>query len=258
MQNGEFIKDRWIVGMVQEVCTEIEASVRSFSGDWVLELKKDEMTRYVFGYKFGLNDAVSASIAQDKVAAYQVMSAHGVDAVEHYLIRPSDGSSWERLPLGGDMIIKPLTGTGGRGVERCRNVAIARQKVEESKQDAWAVSPFYDIEREVRFIILDEDVLLMYEKQPVIEAGLKFFNLGKGAVPMPVIPSLPMRKLAVDAVRAIGLLLGVVDIVIYGDGKMKVLEVNDGVMMENFARHSEANKIQALGVYRTIVKKIFS
>lgn len=257
MQNGEFIKDRWIVGMVKGACAEIGAEVHSFSDDWVLELQKGELRGRIFGYKFGLNNAVAASIAQDKVAAFQVMTAHGINAVEHYLVRPSDDSTWSRMPLKTDVIAKPLTGTGGRGVERYANRDLARQKINESNIDAWAVSPFYDIGREIRLVILDDDILLSYEKHPVLENGLKFFNLGKGATPMQYKPSASTQRLAREAMQALGLRVGAVDVIVCEDGEVKVLEVNDGIMMENFARYSGSNKASAQDVYNAIIAKMF-
>ena len=256
MQNGEFIKDRWIVGMVREVCADMGVEMYSFSDDWVLELRKEGLNGYVFGYKFSLNNAAAASIAQDKVAAYQIMASRGIDAVEHYLIRPSDDSLWDRLPLQKDIVIKPLAGTGGRGIERYANRDIARRKIEKSEANAWAVSPFYDIAREVRLIVLDEDILLSYEKRGVFENGLKFFNLGKGAIPIDYEPELSMQKLALEAIKATGLRTGAVDIAICEGGAVRVMEVNDGIMMENFARYSNANRALALGVYRTLVAKM--
>lgn len=257
MQNGEYIKDRLIVEMVEEACAEIGVEVHSFSDDWVLELRKNGSIGHVFGYKFGFNNAAAASIAQDKVAAYQVMASYGVNAVEHYLIRPSDDSLWDRLPYREDIIIKPLTGTGGRGIERCSDTGVARRKIEKSEIDAWAMSPFYDIAREVRLIILDGDILLSYEKRAVVEKGLRFFNLGKGATPVNYEPALSIQKLAVEAINAIGLRVGAVDIAMGKDGEVRVMEINDGIMMENFARHSEINKMMAREVYRTLVKRMF-
>lgn len=256
MQNGEFIKDRWIVGMIEEACAEIGAEVRAFSDDWVLELQKGGSMGRIFGYKFSLNNAVAASIAQDKVAAFQVMTAHGINAVEHYIVRPSDNSTWSRMPLQKDIVAKPLTGTGGRGVERYLDRDLAGRKINESNIEAWAVSPFYNIAREIRFVILDDELLLSYEKHPVLENGLKFFNLGKGASPMQYQPSASAQRLAREAMQTLGLRVGAVDVIVCEDGEVKVLEVNDGIMMENFARYSKPNRARAQGVYRAIIEKM--
>lgn len=254
MQNGEYIQDRWMVKMVKEACALFGAEVRLFSDDWVLEVAKGGKESFIFGYKFGLNDSAAANIAQDKVAMYQVLAAHDVASVEHYLVRTADAGSWSRLPLQKDIIIKPLTGTGGRGIELCGDREIARERIKKSDIEAWALSPYYNITREIRLVILDDEILLSYEKQPVVRGGMKFFNLGLGAVPIAYVPTSPQKRMAIDAMRALGLRIGAVDAIECADGRTMILEVNDGVMMENFARYSEANKQKTAEIYEIIVK----
>lgn len=253
MQNGEFIKDRWIVGMVKDACREMGVEVRSFSDNWVMELTKGGRSSTVFGYKFGLNNSASASIVQDKVASYLLMTSHGIPAVEHYLIRGMDKSLWDQLPLQKNMVAKPLVGTGGRGVALYADRARAEQAVKASAVEAWALSPYYDIKREIRCVILDGEILLSYEKRPIERDGMKFFNLGMGAVPVDHHPSESMQRLAMNAMKALGLRVGAVDSIVCYDGTIMVLEVNDGVMMESFARHSKANKQKAAEIYKAII-----
>jgi glutathione synthase/RimK-type ligase-like ATP-grasp enzyme len=124
--------------------------------------------------------------------------------------------------------------------------------------EAWAASPFIEIKREVRLIILDRQVLLTYEKQPVEIDGLKFFNLGKGAAAVGYEVADSEIELAQKAKEALGLRLSAVDIILLADGSWRVLEVNDGIMMENYARQSPENKEVAKQVYATITPSLFS
>lgn len=84
------------------------------------------------------------------------------------------------------------------------------------------------------------------------------FNLGLGAAP--VEPADPDRfiPLAQTAQNALGLRLASIDIIEAADGSLRVLEVNDGIMMEHFMRHSEQNKATGETVYRAILDELFA
>lgn len=258
MQSGQYITDRLMPKMIREICKERGISFISFSDDWLLQLEKDGRVARVLGYKFGLNDSVSGNIAQDKVASYELMKYHDVPAVPHYLVRTKAGdANWKELPWSNEMIVKPLTGTSGHGVTKCSSVTEAEAWMERWGIEAWAASPFVDIKREVRLIILDDTVLLVYEKQPVEIDGLKFFNLGKGAIAVECQLADSEMKLASRARSVLGLRLCAVDIVELDDGSWQVLEVNDGFMMENYARVSRQNEAKTSEMYAEIIRAIF-
>ena len=101
--------------------------------------------------------------------------------------------------------------------------------------------------------MLDGRVIAAYQKQPVVHDGLPMFNLGLGAIGVEVVPLDEVKSLAVNAMNALGLRLAAVDIVVLADGTYKVLEVNDGIMMENYMRQSQTNKKHAETIYGMII-----
>ena len=244
--------------MIREICKERGISFTSFSDDWLLDMEKDGKSARVLGYKFSLNDSVASNIAQDKVAAYELMNHYDVPVVPHYLIRTkASEENWRTMPWEEGMVIKPLVGTSGHGVKRCYLAKEAEAWMDKWGIEAWAVSPFVEIKREVRLVLLDEDVLLTYEKQPVEIDGLKFFNLGKGAVALGYRVADAEIELAQKAKEALGLRLCAVDIIELAGGTWQVLEVNDGIMMENYARQSPGNIEVAKRMYATITSILF-
>jgi ribosomal protein S6--L-glutamate ligase len=160
----------------------------------------------------------------------------------------------------GPFVLKPLDGTGGRDVRKVADVAEAETIVQETGELVWAASPLQDIAAEYRVIMLDGTPLVMYNKtRPVTEQGLRYFNLGKGAVPADILTEdtrTALEALARQACAALGLRLASVDIVRVED-VLRVLEVNDGIMMENYARHSEQYKKNAALAYGAIVTTMF-
>jgi glutathione synthase/RimK-type ligase-like ATP-grasp enzyme len=254
MQDGEYIVDRWMVKMLRDICAERGVSFDSYSDDWLLELKFSSKTHRVFGYRFDLNDSVSASVAQDKVATYQVLAKASIPAVPHVLVR-TKVSHADRKVMGDwqKVVIKPLVGTSGHGVHLFDNIDAAIAHIEESPIAAWAAAPFIDIIREIRVILLNGVPLLIYEKQPVTIRGLKMFNLGLGATPKDIEISDELLQLAISAQKELCLRLSTIDIVEDGAGESRVLEINDSIMMEHYARHSPENKQRAAQVYSAIV-----
>lgn len=254
MQSVEYILDRLLVRIVRFVCDERSISFRSYSDDWILELTKGTVQKRICGYKFPLNDSAAAMIAQDKVAAYQVLMAGGVAAVEHILIRTkATHAQWPRQELTGGFVLKPLMGTSGHGVHAFDTINEAKVVVQNSSIEAWAFSPRIDIVREMRYVVLDGEVLLAYDKQPAQQDGLVMFNLSKGAHPRVMQPTTAHTTIAQNAMRALNLRMAAVDIIETAAGEMMVLEVNDGFMMEHFARTSPEYEKVAHDVYRKII-----
>ena len=258
MQKGEYIIDRLLPIMVKEACQSQGVELTSFSDDWVLRLERAGKVGYIIGYKFGLNGSAEATIAQDKVATYELLSSRGVDAVEHRLIRTkaSNATGWEKMFDSGSVVIKPLTGTSGHGVQICHNADEVWQTIENSGVEAWAVSPLLDIKTETRIVMLDGEMLLSYAKIPVVRGGLKFFNLGLGARPQNIQPTGEIVELAKLAISEIGLRLASVDIVTLGTGENLVLEVNDGLMVEHYARTSSEHRQEAENIYSRLVVRM--
>jgi glutathione synthase/RimK-type ligase-like ATP-grasp enzyme len=234
------------------------------SDGWVIRLEKGMVLRWVLGYQFDVNSAAASAVAQDKVATHEALRQAGVPSVEHTLIRALPSQAF---PVGqlagifpGPFVLKPLGGTGGRGVQKVNSVGEAEKVVSRSGEMAWAASPLYDISAEYRVIMLDGTPLVMYEKkEPVTEHGLRYFNLGKGAVPAAILTEDTGAALDVLARQACGTLslrLASVDIVRIG-GVLRVLEINDGIMMEYYARHSEQYKKNAALAYDAIVVTMF-
>lgn len=256
MKRGQYILDRWMVGMIEDICRENGIAFVSYSDDWLLELNKDGVHRRIIGYKFDINSSAASSIAGDKVAAWQLLNGHAVPAVEHQLVRTKAGASDDWGTAGTKLVIKPLDGTSGHAVALLAEPNDAFSYMADHPTiAAWTVAPYYDINSERRFIVLDDAVLLQYEKESKEINGLKMFNLGLGAKAKDTIATEEEQHLAIAAVRAVGLRLAAVDIIDTPLG-YKVLEVNDGIMMENYMRQSDANRMTAKHVYAQIIDKM--
>jgi glutathione synthase/RimK-type ligase-like ATP-grasp enzyme len=252
-------------GAVREACARQGIAYNTFSDDWVLELSKGKIKKWIFGYKFDINSAAAGQLAQDKVGTYEVLAANKLPVVRHRLVRSVanqalDNASLELLFPGGDVVIKPLSGTGGRGVQRYQTVTEATDYIKNSTEPAWAISPYIDIMSETRLIVLDGVVQLAYEKQqPQVVNGLKFYNLSHGATAT-TLNEVPdnLKSIALRTCEALCLRLAAVDIIRTAGGEQLVLEVNDGFSMEYYTLQSFENKNRAVALYDEVVSAMFA
>jgi glutathione synthase/RimK-type ligase-like ATP-grasp enzyme len=99
-----------------------------------------------------------------------------------------------------------------------------------------AISPFVEIEEEVRVVLIDDMPLAVYAKARGADWR---HNLDLGARPVLLAPGATRDTcvaLAISAAQAIGIRFASVDMIRVGS-EWKVLEINSGVMMETLGKH---------------------
>lgn len=257
MQDGEVIITRYLDVLIPEIASGLGITCRSFSSNWAHQLELGDVRAEIFGYKFGINGAAAAAIAGDKVATSDILNHMGIPAIEHVLLHNYQGQIKRYGKVAGAVVAKPLSGSGGWGVQKFTNQAEAEQMITESGRFAWAISPYREIAREIRVIMLDGEVLLAYEKtKPILRDGLRMFNLGAGASPLDIEPHEQLSDMVRDAMRALNLRLASVDVVELQDGEYSIMEINDGIMMEHYMRQSDDHRARGKAVYTKIINSL--
>jgi glutathione synthase/RimK-type ligase-like ATP-grasp enzyme len=225
----------------------IEVDVRA--GGWLIAMRRGEMRRFAFGYDIGLNSAIAHRLANDKSATSEALPLARVPCIPHHLFlnpklgRNVVGPAWreDMLALFHDhpqgVVVKPNEGTSGRSVFKVTTEAELDHAVDEvfTMSTGLVISPYVEIEQEVRVILLDDVPLVVYSKQ---RGNDWRHNLDAGAKPVLLEDSEARAacvKLAIDAARAIGIRFASIDVVRV-DGAWTVLEINSGVMMEALAK----------------------
>lgn len=127
--------------------------------------------------------------------------------------------------LGGDVVVKPLFGSEGRGIARLTDPALAQRAFKMLTQlgAVLYLQPFiphqgYDL----RLLILGDEVLAI---RRVSETDWRT-NLSRGARAEPFVPDDALIALARRAAKAVGAPLAGVDLLPGRDGHVYVLEVN--------------------------------
>ena len=178
---SEFMYKRLMVTAIRENAHRRGIAFDSKSDDWIIELQRGNERHRMIGFRFDLNDSVASQIAQDKVATHIMLAANNVPSVYHRLLR-RELSVVDRNIMSewGSTIVKPLTGSGGHDIRLFSDLDKLASFIGASVVHAWAAAPLVPIENETRIILLDGEVLLSYEKEPIEINGIKMFNLGLG------------------------------------------------------------------------------
>ena len=167
--------------------------------------------------------------------------------------------------------MKPNDGTGGDRVYKVTTPCELETAVFEifQKSAYLAASPFEEIENEYRAVILDGEVRLLYTKKrpsltgngksTVRELLLEKMSASDVIRPEEFPPAKTLNRIPGAGERV--LLnwrhnLGQ-DVVETAEG-LKVLEINSGVMMENFAGQDEESRQIAKEIYRDAIRKMMS
>lgn len=270
MATSECTPGRVLLVMLEQLCKELGLDHQSYSDGWLVRIASDQQSTFVFGYTFSLNSSSAAEIAKDKVATYHVLRAADILTVPHYLLRPLKGGlvteefienvapadSWP-------VVVKPLQGRSGQDVHIVNNAYSLFERIVNRSDVIWSASPLIHAQSEIRVVILDDEVQLMYRKVPGDNdsADMSVYNLGHGAQAHIIISTdesyTELAQIALQAMQAMQLRLAAVDIFQLSDDSYSVLEVNASIAFEHFARQSDEKWRAARACYKNILQKIF-
>jgi glutathione synthase/RimK-type ligase-like ATP-grasp enzyme len=240
---------RIFVDAVRRYCARHDIAVEIRSQGWLIVMQRGSKRNFALGYDVGLNSAIAHRIANDKAATAEVLEIAGIACVPHTVFLsptldahiPPPGS-WQAMrdllgqhPEG--IVVKPNEGTSGKSVF----LVSTRPELERAAAEIFsshltlAVSPYLEIDDEVRVVVIDELALVVYRKQ----RGLNWrHNLDAGARPV-LLEQGEAREacvaIALKAAKAIGIRFASVDVVSVGDS-WRILEINSGVMMETLGK----------------------
>jgi glutathione synthase/RimK-type ligase-like ATP-grasp enzyme len=218
---------RTFVDAVKKYCARHGIAVETRSQGWLIIMQRGPKRHFAFGYDLGLNNAVAHQIAKDKAATAEVLQFCGVACVPHTLFLSPEmneyvppSRSWEAMlrllrdnPAG--IVVKPNEGTSGYSVfkvSREPELELAAHRIFSSHLSL-AISPFVEIEDEVRVVVLDQRPIVVYKKnRPSIVGDGKhsLLELALAATPAEqrsaVLPAMiaDLDKAALDEVLPLG------------------------------------------------------
>ena len=179
-------------GIISEICNEKNIEIKEVSYGWIKILKKDKKTRYIVGYTFELNSAVSKNISKDKYATYEILKYNGIPIIEHNIVfnpvTRSDYYKKEHIDTAKGLlnsykkiIIKANDSSCGREVYCCENeddIEKIIYNLFENNNNSLSVCPFINIKYEYRAIYLYGDIIYLYKKTKPYVIGNGINDLG--------------------------------------------------------------------------------
>ena len=300
---------RTLYEMVKQIADEEGLKFNTYIKDWVIELEKNDKVMHIYGFRFSNNSSSVDRILSDKSACYEVLNGSNFPAIEHILISKKEEDFTNResnsyklmvskLEEYGQIVLKNNSdSSGGKSVYKVTN----REELEEtidklSDKRMISLSPFYNIECEYRFIVLDGETMVCYAKErpSVTGDGVKTVdelikdkyvefnnhekidleyvpakdekyllswkhNLIKGSRPVEIKDESIKARLT-ETARQISKRLNLgfvsIDFAQIGDD-FKVIEINSGVLMEKFSEESQEHNNTAKEVYRQAILRKF-
>jgi len=258
--------------LLREICDEDGIQITFLSDNWVVLLEKSGIRKFIVGYKFGLNLASAALVADDKYATFEVLKRAGLPVIEHKLLYEPEN---HRLHVQGrntlqyieqyfhqnhgHIVIKPNNGKTGENVYQVTAMDQIPEILPKAFHQCYSASmcPFYEIKYEYRTILLDGIEQIMYQK---VRGDDWRFNLQHGARANQFIAEQVRAKLLTLARRAaetLGLRFCSVDIIQTNDNQLLVLEVNSGVMVEKYLTQHPDERPTVKAMYQAAIRKMF-
>ncbi|MBP3284213.1 MAG: hypothetical protein J6M02_01795 [Clostridia bacterium] len=285
--------------ILKEICRELQIEMQSFSDDWAFRLEKDGKVRYIYGYRFGLDHGSVQQLCTDKSITSDLLAFYGIPHVKHFFfmnVEDYEKSAEGLLEKFEKVVCKANEGTGGNQVFLAETKEEMRSAAREifEKGSTLAISPYIEIEKEYRAIVLDGEIKLIYSKERPFVVGDGFHtvaelserdgvkladlalqnqvpkknekilvnwkhNLGQGAIP--VIEKeereiARVSRLVKNVLQKVGIRFASIDVIKYNEN-YAVLEINSGVMMEHFSKVSRENYEIAKEIYKEAMMKLF-
>ncbi|MDR2568041.1 MAG: hypothetical protein LBC44_01890 [Mycoplasmataceae bacterium] len=164
--------ERQLEKIVKEICQELSLIYTPYADGWIIGITKNNVTKYIYGYNFCLNNSCASRVADDKAATYEILNQHQIKAFAHYCWFTGYVDFQKVFSLyqefNKDVVVKPNSGSGGRSVFHIRdneNELVDKVSLVVNKNSYVALSPFYQYDTEYRIIMHKNQLLTVYAKE---------------------------------------------------------------------------------------------
>lgn len=172
-----------------------------------------------------INPPRAVEAAVDKYLATARLQAAGL-LVPRTVVCQTVGDAMQAMTdLGGDVVVKPLFGSEGRGITRLNDEAVALRVFQAlvPLQAVLYVQEFIPHDGcDLRLLVIGDEILAMRRRNPADWRT----NVARGAVAEPFTPNAAMCGMAMAAAACLGAPLAGVDILPGRDGRLYLIEVN--------------------------------
>ncbi len=172
-----------------------------------------------------MNPPRAIEVAVDKYLATTRLAAAGLPVPRTITCQTVEQALAAFTTLGGDVVLKPLFGSEGRGIVRLSDEAIALRTFMALEQirSVFYLQEFIEHEGcDLRLLVIGDEVLGMKRRNPTDWRT----NISRGAIGEPLPVTSELAELAHRAAIAVGAPLAGVDLLPTRDGRLLAIEVN--------------------------------
>jgi hypothetical protein len=168
--------------IITEICNKHNIKIESFSDDWNFRLTKNNISYYISGYQFPLDNAPIRLIVDDKAAVSSILKEKKIKCFEHIFFMTKNFNidiGEKMLKKYKKIVLKPNNGTGGRNVFLITTKNELENAINKlAIYNCICVSPYVEYENEFRAILLKNKVQLIYKKERpfIIGDGINTIN----------------------------------------------------------------------------------
>ena len=187
--------------------------------------RMDCLARYEAAGGVVINPPRAIEAAVDKFLTSAKLQAAGLVTPRTIVCQTADDALAAFEQLGGDVVLKPIFGSEGRGITRLNDEALALRafKMLDQLGAVLYVQEFIEHEGcDLRLLLIGERVLAMRRRNPLDWRT----NISRGAKAEAFTPDDSLVELARRAAAAVGAPLAGVDLLPGRDGKLYAIEVN--------------------------------
>jgi len=187
--------------------------------------RMDCLGRYEAAGGVVINPARAIEAAVDKFLTSAKLQAAGIATPRTYACQTADQAMAAFDALGGNVVLKPLFGSEGRGITRLDDEALALRAFKMLAQLGAVLYVQEFIEHEgydLRLMLIGDRLLAMRRRNPLDWRT----NVSRGATTEPFEPTAEMIAMAHQAAESVGAPLAGVDLLPRRDGTLYCIEVN--------------------------------
>jgi len=165
-------KEKQFNKVIKQICEENNIQFQELSDDWVIKLKKDNINKFLVGYKFDLNTQATSEICNDKFALYTVLDSEKIPVIKHNILFKNEEEKLKKFfeEYNQDVVLKPNNGTCGNNVLHINNFNELKSEYEKLMKKCYSIDicPFYDIKSEFRIIYSPNKQYIYKKVRPII------------------------------------------------------------------------------------------
>jgi len=187
--------------------------------------RMDCLGRYEAAGGIVINPARAVEAAVDKYLTSAKLAAAGLRTPRTVCCQTADEALAAFELLGGDVVLKPLFGSEGRGITRLNDEALAERAFKMLAQLGAVLYLQEFVAHEgcdLRLLVVGERILAMRRRNPLDWRT----NISRGARAEPFTPDDELVAIARRAAAAVGAVVAGVDLLPGRDGRLYTLEVN--------------------------------